>query len=370
MSKVKRWGDFPAESKIDILTEVHEMKPRGMYGKPSWEDMIVFLKKKYNLDIGVKTLTARLAEFRKGFDSNANRGQYFIKSNYAENRWKGICDFANLKPAKIKSIKKKDKKRKRRLLFSDTHCPWCDLESIAKILEEESRTEPIDEIHIVGDVLDCYSMSSFIKSKVIPLEKEVADGIMLAQMCGKYAKTFVYDDNHSKRVIRYFLSRGVQPEFMWLVKTDILAEICDNVPNVQLMRPRFTTGDGSQIQCEGFNVMGDTVIGHFELASAIDMKTVGNVQDRFTKWIPFLGINQRIRCYVQAHTHRAGMTFPYPGIMRIELGCTLTAEAVEYALAAGNLKYSPPVRAYTIHIQEDGITNFNETYQKLIDTGV
>lgn len=370
MSKFKRWSDFTDGEKADILTRIHELKPRGMYGKPSWDDMVVWLKKEYNLEIGVKTLTARLAEFRKSFDSDANRGQYFMKTDYYKNRWKGLCDFANVKPDKIKKMKAKNKKHKRIMLFSDTHCPWCDLEMLAKALAVESSKEPIDEIHIVGDVLDCYAMSSFIKTKIIPLEKEVADGIMLLQMCAKYAPVKVYDDNHSKRVLKYFLSRNIQPEYMWLVNTDILQEMCNNIDNVEMMRPTFDIVDGSKMTTEGFGIVGDAVIGHFELASAIDMKTVGNVQARFDKWLPFLNIERRIRCYAQAHTHRAGKTFPYPGIMRIELGCMLTAGAVEYALAKGSLKWAPPVRAYTMLVQENGRTIFNETYQRLLDENV
>jgi uncharacterized protein YprB with RNaseH-like and TPR domain len=64
LSEFKKWKDLSDKEKEAVFDFVERIKPRGNYGKPSWVEVMLEVREKFGVQIGVSSLTARVTEYR------------------------------------------------------------------------------------------------------------------------------------------------------------------------------------------------------------------------------------------------------------------------------------------------------------------
>ncbi len=92
------------------------------------------------------------------------------------------------------------------LIVPDTHAPYHDKDAWELMLEAGRHLKP-DAVVVMGDLIDCYSVSRHSKSpdRVANLAKEIACvGDLLDQLDGLGAREKVFiEGNHEYRLVRY-----------------------------------------------------------------------------------------------------------------------------------------------------------------------
>lgn len=168
------------------------------------------------------------------------------------------------------------------LVISDIHFPFQDNKAL-KLVDEFIKKEKPDNIVINGDLLDCYTLSSFAKDPRIgaTMKKEIEMGRTYLERLNKIskAKKYYVFGNHSIRMNRYMIKQA--PELIDFLDLQGLLE----------------TDGWEIINCsntENYVKIDDWYIGHFDKVAKHSAMTAKNiVADR--------GVN-----VIQGHTHRLG----------------------------------------------------------------
>jgi predicted phosphodiesterase len=101
---------------------------------------------------------------------------------------------------------------KRALILSDVHCPYHDEKLINKIYSLVRR-ESFDSIYILGDFLDCVSISKFSKEpdRYDYLDEEISEGVMILsklRLAGPDSRIYFMPGNHELRLQKFLWTRA------------------------------------------------------------------------------------------------------------------------------------------------------------------
>lgn len=246
------------------------------------------------------------------------------------------------------------------LVLSDLHIPFHKDKEIVNIVKEHSN---VDLIILAGDILDCFSVSSFPKEMHIPLYEELKIASSVLKKIDRLTpntKKIVFRGNHEFRFKRYLAK--FQSEFSPLVSDDIL-EILKNGFTYRDYKNRKRVveplSDNFTIIDSWYYIYKDLVLAHPTNFSKIPMRTCVSTYDYFK--------NQGIDFNALAigHTHKAGSLI-HGGTLLCELGCL--CEQMDYA-NNGNVNYTPQTNGYGVFVFHKGKVDIYNSGTKYLYTG-
>lgn len=246
------------------------------------------------------------------------------------------------------------------LVLSDLHIPFHKDKEIVNIVKEHSN---VDLIILAGDILDCFSVSSFPKEMHIPLYEELKIASSVLKKIDRLTpntKKIVFRGNHEFRFKRYLAK--FQSEFSPLVSDDIL-EILKNGFTYRDYKNRKRVveplSDNFTIIDSWYYIYKDLILAHPTNFSKIPMRTCVSTYDYFK--------NQGIDFNALAigHTHKAGSLI-HGGTLLCELGCL--CEQMDYA-NNGNVNYTPQTNGYGVFVFHKGKVDIYNSGTKYLYTG-
>lgn len=246
------------------------------------------------------------------------------------------------------------------LVLSDLHIPFHKDKEIIDIVKEHSN---VDLIILAGDILDCFSVSTFPKEMHIPLYEELKIASSFLKKIDRLTpntKKIVFRGNHEFRFKRYLAK--FQSEFSPLVSDDIL-EILKNGFTYRDYKNRKRVieplSDNFEIIDSWYYIYKDLILAHPTNFSKIPMRTCVSTYDYFK--------NQGIDFNALAigHTHKAGSLI-HGGTLLCELGCL--CEQMDYA-NNGNVNYTPQTNGYGMFVFHKGKVDICNSGTKFIGTG-
>lgn len=246
------------------------------------------------------------------------------------------------------------------LVLSDLHIPFHKEEDIISIVKENSN---VKLIIFAGDILDCFSVSSFPKEMHIPLYEELKIASSLLKKIDKLTpntKKILFRGNHEFRFKRYLTK--FQSEFSPFVSDDVLS----------ILKTGFTYRDYRntkkvieplphtyEVIDSWYYIYKDLVLAHPTSFSKIPMRTCVSTYDYFKNQ----GIN--FNALAIGHTHKAG-TLIHANTLLCELGCL--CEQMDYA-NRGNVNYTPQTNGYGLFIFHKDKVDIYKSGTKFIHTG-
>lgn len=246
------------------------------------------------------------------------------------------------------------------LVLSDLHIPFHKDKEIIDIVKEHSN---VDLIILAGDILDCFSVSTFPKEMHIPLYEELKIASSFLKKIDRLTpntKKIVFRGNHEFRFKRYLAK--FQSEFSPLVSDDIL-EILKNGFTYRDYKNRKRVieplSDNFEIIDSWYYIYKDLILAHPTNFSKIPMRTCVSTYDYFK--------NQGIDFNALAigHTHKAGSLI-HGGTLLCELGCL--CEQMDYA-NNGNVNYTPQTNGYGVFVFHKDKVDIYKSGTKFIYTG-
>lgn len=246
------------------------------------------------------------------------------------------------------------------LVLSDLHIPFHKDKEIVNIVKEHSNA---NLIILAGDILDCFSVSTFPKEMHIPLYEELKIASSFLKKIDRLTpktKKIVFRGNHEFRFKRYLAK--FQSEFSPLVFDDIL-EILKNGFTYRDYKNRKRVieplSDNFEIIDSWYYICKDLILAHPTNFSKIPMRTCVSTYDYFK--------NQGIDFNTLAigHTHKAGSLI-HGGTLLCELGCL--CEQMDYA-NNGNVNYTPQTNGYGVFVFHKDKVDIYSSGTKFIGTG-
>ena len=246
------------------------------------------------------------------------------------------------------------------LVLSDLHIPFHKDKEIIDIVKEHSN---VDLIILAGDILDCFSVSTFPKEMHIPLYEELKIASSVLKKIDKLTpntKKIVFRGNHEFRFKRYLAK--FQSEFSPLVSDDILEILKNGFTYRDFMNNKRAIpplSDNYEVIDSWYYIYKDLVLAHPTNFSKIPMRTCVSTYDYFK--------NQGIDFNALAigHTHKAGSLI-HGGTLLCELGCL--CEQMDYA-NNGNVNYTPQTNGYGVFIFHKGKVDIYNSGTKYLYTG-
>lgn len=246
------------------------------------------------------------------------------------------------------------------LVLSDLHIPFHKDKEIIDIIKEHSN---VNLIILAGDILDCFSVSTFPKEMHIPLYEELKIASSVLKKIDRLTpntKKIVFRGNHEFRFKRYLAK--FQSEFSPLVSDDILEilksgftyrDYKNRKRAIEPLSDNFTVIDS------WYYIYKDLILAHPTNFSKIPMRTCVSTYDYFK--------NQGIDFNALAigHTHKAGSLI-HGGTLLCELGCL--CEQMDYA-NNGNVNYTPQTNGYGVFVFHKGKVDIYNSGTKFIGTG-
>lgn len=218
------------------------------------------------------------------------------------------------------------------LCISDVHIPFNLPVNIYK-----DYVGIVDTIIINGDLLDCWSCSSFPKKFKINLDEELIKGrqyiIDLVKMISPKKIIFTMG-NHEYRMQRY-LSDRLSDELLGIIPTDPLSSIIDKGFEVTDIRNKTKTQYSSirevfsdlnlEIIYNGnwYEKEGNVLFVHPLSYSSGMLKTTEKAVNYF------LRIDRTFSGIIMSHTHKIG-SFVQGGIKMYEQGCVCDLNQLDY----------------------------------------
>jgi len=268
---------------------------------------------------------------------------------------------------KVKAPKSSSKDSRHVGILSDSHCPYEDRGVLAAFVTDG----PYDLAIHGGDLLDWYSVSSFVKRKYVDPRLEIMHGTwVLETMASIATEVEVVSDNHGQRLLKA-LSRANLPDGLmellqlFAPELDLFELMAKDLPNVNIADP-VEVVEGVHF----FGQYGDLVVGHASTTSKLKLRAAENLDGWLREWHKPLGIKPW-RVVAQAHTHQLGIAYGSGGHKAyMETGACCTLDAMGYALQ-GQVGYRPPVPAYTTLTQirneaGDWESDFNSIRQVIV----
>lgn len=249
---------------------------------------------------------------------------------------------------------------KKVLVLSDLHIPFHKDKEIIDIVKEHSN---VNLIILAGDILDCFSVSTFPKEMHIPLYEELKIASSFLKKIDRLkpnTKKIVFRGNHEFRFKRYLAK--FQSEFSPLVSDDIL-EILKNGFTYRdyknIKRVVEPLSDNFTIIDSWYYIYKDLILAHPTNFSKIPMRTCVSTYDYFK--------NQGVDFNALAigHTHKAGSLI-HGGTLLCELGCL--CEQMDYA-NNGNVNYTPQTNGYGVFVFHKGKVDIYNSGTKYLHAG-
>lgn len=240
-----------------------------------------------------------------------------------------------------------NKSKRKILVISDIHLPFVDEEKLQKAVDL-NRTA--DMVVIAGDLLDGYSISRWRKELDVPFQQEIDHGLrFLEYLANTFPWVRIIHGNHDDRAMK-MIRDALPPALLFLVDSDPLNFITRPFENVEYVDNWYTQ-------------IGDCVIAHQERSSSYEGRPAVLLSDFFeTKgWQRRLGMDE-IRTYITGHTHQVAATYKEDRKF-IEVGCM--AKIMNYALDSKAVM-RPPLNGFVTLIQNDGLSDFNETREYIL----
>ncbi len=255
-------------------------------------------------------------------------------------------------------------------IICDTHCPYENRDVLAAFIADG----PYSLVIHGGDLLDWYSVSSFVKRKHVDPRLEIQHGTwVLETLAGIATDVEVVSDNHSRRLLKAVMKANLPDSLMEVLQwfepeINLFKLMAEGLPNVKIANP-VEVVEGVHF----FGQYGDLVVAHADTSSKVKLRAAENLDKWLTDWQGPLKLKPW-RVVAQAHTHQLGMAYGQGGHkLYMELGACCTTEAMTYALQ-GKVGYRPPVPAYTTLEQcrneaGDWETDLNSIRQVVVGEG-
>lgn len=243
------------------------------------------------------------------------------------------------------------------LVLSDLHIPFHKEEDIINIVKKHSN---VSTIIFAGDILDCFSVSTFPKEMHIPLYEELKTASAFLRRIDRLTpntKKIIFRGNHEFRFKRYLAK--FQSEFSPLVSDDILEIIQHGFTYRNYRNVKKTVeplSDNYEVIDSWYYIYKDLVLAHPTNFSKIPMRTCVSAYDYFkNQGVDFGAI-------AIGHTHKAG-TLIHGGTLLCELGCL--CRQMDYA-NNGNVNYTPQTNGYGLFVfHKDKVDIYNSGTQFL-----
>lgn len=237
------------------------------------------------------------------------------------------------------------------LVLSDLHIPFHKEEDIISIIKKHSN---VSTIIFAGDILDCFSVSTFPKEMHIPLHEELKTASAFLRRIDRLTpntKKIIFRGNHEFRFKRYLAK--FQSEFSPLVSDDILEIIQHGFTYRNYRNVKKTVeplSDNYEVIDSWYYIYKDLVLAHPTNFSKIPMRTCVSAYDYFkNQGVDFGAI-------AIGHTHKTG-TLIHGGTLLCELGCL--CRQMDYA-NNGNVNYTPQTNGYGLFVfHKDKVDIYN-----------
>lgn len=201
-------------------------------------------------------------------------------------------------------MKSHSKRYETALIMGDWQVPFQDDKALKLVFRLAADIQP-DRIFLNGDIVDCFSLSTFDKDPENSLgsfKNEIATARKLLKelrtLCPKSKITYIFG-NHEYRLKRY-LMREARELYGFVTLKDLL--FLDDL--------KIEVVDSGHR--ESFTEYGNLLIGHFDIARSHSGQTAKSLVDRFHQSV------------VQSHTHRLGLFFKTTNreeLVGAECGC-------------------------------------------------
>ena len=256
--------------------------------------------------------------------------------------------------AKATMINAKVLREEKVLVLSDLHIPFHREQMILDIILKHRND--ITTIIFGGDILDCYSVSSFPKEVRRPLVDEMIEAYKffarVDRLTPDVKKIFIWG-NHEYRFVKYLADNP--NELNALHGTNILQNVVGGFAHHDRISLRKTTypplSSNFEVVDKWFVQYNDLIVAHPKNYSKIQLRSAVSAVEHFLK----TGMN--FITFYQGHTHKWGETTHY-GVRLGELGCL--CKTMEYA-DTGNTGYSPQEYGYALVAFKDGVTIQDDT---------
>lgn len=246
------------------------------------------------------------------------------------------------------------------LVLSDLHIPFHKEEDIINIVKKHSN---VSTIIFAGDILDCFSVSTFPKEMHIPLYEELKTASAFLRRIDRLTpntKKIIFRGNHEFRFKRYLAK--FQSEFSPLVSDDVLEIVKNGFTYRNYLNNKRTVeplSDNYEVIDSWYYIYKDLVLAHPTNFSKIPMRTCVSAYDYFK--------NQGVDFNALAigHTHKAG-TLIHGGTLLCELGCL--CRQMDYA-NNGNVNYTPQTNGYGLFVFHKNKVDIYNSGTKFLYTG-
>lgn len=224
------------------------------------------------------------------------------------------------------------------LVLSDLHIPTQQDEAIDFAV---ARNLTAKLVVVNGDILDLYSVSSFVKRDDVPIYEELDGGVRFFEwLSNKFKDAFIVltRGNHENRVFNKVLPH-LPDGLEFLAKLDVLEALARPFPNIISVNDWFVS-------------VGDAVYAHSDATASIPGKPAQMTGEWFALHYQELDMPAPPRFVVQAHTHRVSAVY-LPNMKCVESGCLCGVQ--EYSRTT---KYrSPQGMGYVVTLQYDGVAD-------------
>jgi hypothetical protein len=287
-----------------------------------------------------------------------------VANSLFDQRWETFNKWIGRSQASIKPSRKSKAHSTRRVILhtGDWHIPHMNEAAFHATLD---ANQDADICVVGGDALNCSAFSRFIETDLINPRDEFAKlTVALQAVAERYPVVYVNVGNHPDR-IRKYLAKRLDPWAMFLCQVNPIGFVVDGlkrehgVTNIHVAKPAVLDHEGSN----WLTMIGDCAFTHAETHGKLHLRPAENTARWLRKWDRHLP--ERPRVVVQEHNHRGGLFYDE------ELQCLLIqapclSQDVPYQ-TMGDLKYSPNQRGYVRVVQDDGVTQINESRFFLLD---
>lgn len=181
------------------------------------------------------------------------------------------------------------------IIISDVHAPFEHEIALNNIKNIEA-----DNLLIIGDWFDMYSLSRFKKHTNPPIhfEWEFREAYTrLVEICKCFPSVSLMITNHDNRADKYLYDNAPK-EIIGFCRTGIIQDLIRLIPNINIVE---------QKNIRGFNYVWqykDIVFTHIEKSSIQDSKILEDIEKHLHNWKDVYKLNE-YNCIIQAHNHRA-----------------------------------------------------------------
>ena len=242
------------------------------------------------------------------------------------------------------------------LVMSDLHVPF-ENENILEIIE--THKDEISTLILGGDIVDCFSISSFDPLDALPLIDEMVATHQLLkkiQDITQGIRKIIIKGNHEQRYAKYLAKHP--NELNKLHSDNILNEIVKGFQHYDRVKGVVSTYDELD-----FEVIDDwwvnyngMIVCHPITFSRVAAKTAQSALEYFVER------NEQFDVCLVAHTHKCSSCFKF-GKYSVEIGCL--CRPMGYA-SSGKLTYTQQQNGYHLATFIDGKYSVNESRQYIV----